>query len=145
MVHNSNMDEKDEVILEALLENSRIPLTHIASTLNISETAVRKRIKKLENKGIIRAYTAIVDPFYLGYEGVALVGVDAAPEKIVAVFEEIKQLPGIRYSAMTSGDHMMMFEVWYKSSEKLNKFILNLEKMEGVTRVCPAVYVKRAE
>ncbi|MBU0527686.1 MAG: Lrp/AsnC family transcriptional regulator [Candidatus Micrarchaeota archaeon] len=139
------MDEKDEVILEALIENSRVPLTRIASTLNISETAVRKRIKKLEGKGIIRAYTIIVDPFYLGYAGVALVGVDAAPERIVAVFEEIKGLAGIRYSAMTSGDHMMMFEVWYKSSEKLNKFILNLEKMEGVTRVCPAIYVKRAE
>jgi len=139
------MDKKDEVILEALMKNSRTPLTHIAAELNVTETAVRKRIKNLERKGILRAYTAIVDPYYLGYEGVALVGVDATPETIVSVFEKVKQLPSVRYSALTSGDHMMMFEVWCKNSKELDSFLKNLEKVNGVTRVCPAIFLKRVE
>lgn len=139
------MDKKDEVILEALMKNSRTPLTHIASELGVTETAVRKRIKNLERKGILRAYTAIVDPYYLGYEGVALVGIDATPETVVSVFESVKQLPNVRYSALTSGDHMMMFEVWCKGSKELDTFLKGLEKMKGVTRVCPAIFLKRVE
>jgi Lrp/AsnC family transcriptional regulator for asnA, asnC and gidA len=139
------MDKKDEFILESLMKDSRMPLTRMASAMGISETAVRKRVKKLESKGIIRAYTTIIDPYYLGYEGVALVGVDAKPEKIVDVFENIKILSVIRYSALTSGDHMMMFEVWCRNPSKLNDFLKDIERMEGVTRVCPAVMLKRVE
>jgi Lrp/AsnC family transcriptional regulator for asnA, asnC and gidA len=139
------MDKKDEFILEELMGNGRIPLTQIASMLNITETAVRKRIRKLERKGIIRSYTTIIDPFYLGYEGVALVGVDATPEQLLNVFEGIRDLSNTRYAALTSGDHMMMFEVWCKTPKELNKFLKNIEKIEGVTRVCPAVFLKRVE
>ncbi|MBU0532361.1 Lrp/AsnC family transcriptional regulator [Candidatus Micrarchaeota archaeon] len=139
------MDEKDGLILEALMKNSRISLTHIARELGVTETAVRKRIKKLERKAIIKSYTTIIDPYYLGYEGVALVGVDSVPEQMLNVFEQIKVLPITRYSALTSGDHMMMFEVWCKNSEELNKFLKIMEKMRGVTRVCPAIFLKRVE
>lgn len=145
MVLNSNMDKKDEFILEALMKNSRIPLTRIASELGVTETAIRKRIKKLERKGIIRNYTAIIDPYYLGYEGVALVGVDTTPEKLLSVFENVREMSVTRYAALTSGDHMMMFEVWCKNPQELNAFIKKLEKSDGVTRVCPAVFLKRVE
>jgi len=45
------MDEKDALIIEMLSKNARMPYLKIAKILNISETAVRKRIKKLEEKG----------------------------------------------------------------------------------------------
>jgi len=139
------MDEKDEKILEALLRNSRTPLTQIAASIGVSETAVRKRIKKMEEEGIIKAYTALIDPFYLGYSGVALVGVDATSEELLNVFEYIKSLPVTRYGALTSGDHMMMFEIWCRGPKELNKLLKNIEAMKGVTRVCPAVLLKRVE
>jgi Lrp/AsnC family transcriptional regulator for asnA, asnC and gidA len=139
------MDKKDEFILESLMKEGRMPFTHIASEMGITETAVRKRVRKLESRGIIRGYTTIMDPFYLGYEGVALVGVDAKPEKVVDVFESIKTMSVIRYSALTSGDHMMMFEVWCRNPSKLNRFLKDIEGMDGVTRVCPAVMLKRVE
>ena len=139
------MDKKDEMILNMLLKNGRIPITHMAPELEMTETAVRKRIEKLERIGAIRAYTAIVDPYFVGYEGAALVGVDATPEKILVVFEEIKSLPNVRYSALTTGDHMMMFEVWCKKTSELGSWIKNIEKMKGVTKVCPAIFLKRVE
>jgi len=139
------MDKKDEKILNMLLKNSRIPVTHIAPEIGMTETAVRKRIEKLEKIGAIRAYTAIVDPYFVGYEGAALVGVDAAPEKILTIFEELKGLPNVRYAALTTGDHMMMFEVWCKKTSELGKLIKDIEKMKGVTKVCPAIFLKRVE
>ena len=139
------MDEKNEFILKALLENSRVSLSSIAAQLGISETAVRKRIKKLEEVGAIKGYTTIVDPAYLGYEGVALVGVDAGPEDVVRVFERIRSAPHVKYGALSSGDHMMMFEVWCKTSMELNLFLKQIERIKGVTKVCPAVLLKKVD
>lgn len=139
------MDAKDETILTMLLKNSRIPLTAIASELGITETAVRKRIKKLEKRGAIKAYTAIVDPFYMGYTGVALVGIDATPERLLEVFRDIQKMPKVRYASLTTGDHMVMFELWCRTPAELDAFLKKLEKRKGVTRVCPAILLKRTE
>jgi len=49
--------------------------------LRARKAAVRKRIKKLEEMGVIRGYTIEVDPKKLGYELVCFVGLDVSPEK----------------------------------------------------------------
>ncbi len=139
------MDERDERILELLMENSRIPITEVAKELGITETAIRKRIKRLESCGAIRSYSTIVDPFLLGYSGVALVGIDATPEKILSILKYVNSLSGVRYASLTTGDHMIMFEVWCKTTQELDAFLKKLEKKEGVTRVCPAIVLKRTE
>jgi Lrp/AsnC family transcriptional regulator for asnA, asnC and gidA len=139
------MDEKDEEILLTLMRNSRTPLTRIAKKLGITETAVRKRIVKLEERGIIKSYTAIIDPFFIGYTGVALIGLDTTPPRLLPVFEHIKKLPESRYAALTSGDHMIMFEAWCKTSDELYALIKRLGKVDGVTRICPAILIRRTE
>lgn len=137
------MDEKDEEILLSLMHNSRIPLTRIAKKLGITETAVRKRMKRLEERGIIKAYTAIIDPFFVGYSGVALVGLDTTPPRLLPVFEYVRSLKETRYASLTSGDHMLVFEAWCKTPDELYSLIKKLGKMEGVTRICPAIFLKR--
>ena len=137
------MDEKDEKIIKLLMKNSRIPFNYIAKELDISETAVRKRIKKLEENGIIKAYTLLVDPFLIGYEGVALVGLDTVPNKLLDVFEKIKRIPEVRYVVLSSGDHMIMFEVWCKTQKVLKSVLKSIEKIDGVTKICPAILLKQ--
>lgn len=139
------MDKTDEMILRSFMYNSRTPVTHLAKKAGVSETAVRKRIVKLEKVGAIKAYTAIIDPFFIGFSGIALVGVDTAPEKMLSVFEKIKKIEGVRYCALTSGDHMIMFEVWCKDEKILSAEMKKIQNMEGVKRVCPAVLLKRIE
>jgi len=51
MVRISNFE-----LLKILMESSRTPFLRIASALGVSETAVRKRIKKLERNGVIKKY-----------------------------------------------------------------------------------------
>lgn len=139
------MDEKDEIILTTFLRNSRTPITKIAGELGMTETAVRKRVNKLERIGAIKAYTAIIDPYFAGFESVALVGVDARSEKLLSVLEKITDIDEVRYAALTSGDHMLMFEVWCKTPGQLNSIIERVVKMNGVTKVCPAIFLKRVE
>jgi len=139
------MDEKDEIILRMLMINSRIPMIDIARELGITETAIRKRVKKLEENGAIKGYTTIVDPFFLGYESVALIGVDSKPEKILTVLKQIKSMKETKDVSLTTGDHMIMFEAWCRNSKELGEFLKRVEQINGVTKVCPAICIKRRE
>ena len=50
------------------MENSRIPFLKVAKIFGVSETAMRKRVKKMEEMGIIRKYTVDVDPKKIGFK-----------------------------------------------------------------------------
>ena len=62
------VDEKDLRIIEILQKDARTTYTEIAKRLRVSESTIRKRVKQLEDDGIIKGYTINVDPTKLGYK-----------------------------------------------------------------------------
>lgn len=56
------IDEKDNVIVNLLLEDGRVSYSDIAERVGLTRTAVKNRVKSLESRGIITGYRAIVDP-----------------------------------------------------------------------------------
>lgn len=138
------LDETDMGILEILRKNARTPFLEVSKRLRISESTVRKRVKELETRGVIKKYTAIVEPSKLGYGGVALVGIDVRPEKFLEVAKKLAELENIRFVATSTGDHMLMTEIWMENSHDLGNFISSkIEIIEGVTRACPAILMER--
>lgn len=138
------LDERDKIIIDMLTRDARTPFTEIAKVLGISETAVRKRVKALEEAGVIRQYTIMVDPSKLGYNLVSLTGVDTLPEKIFEVANKLKEFEFVRNVYLTSGDHMIMAEIWAKDGEDLSDIISNkIGKLNGVTKVCPAIILEK--
>ncbi|KPU63101.1 transcriptional regulator [Thermococcus sp. EP1] len=138
------LDERDKVIIEMLTKDARMPFTEIAKTLGISETAVRKRVRALEEKGVIRQYSIKVDPQKLGYNLISLTGVDTKPEKLFEVAEKLKAFEFVRELYLSSGDHMIMAEIWAKDGEDLADIMSNkIGKIDGVTKVCPSIILER--
>ena len=138
------LDERDRIILEMLTKDARTPFTEIAKVLGISETAVRKRVKALEEAGVIKQYTIIVDPAKLGYNLVSITGIDTKPEKIFDVASKLKEFDFVRHVYLTSGDHMIMAEIWAKDGEDLSDIISNkIGRIDGVVKVCPAIILER--
>lgn len=133
------IDEKDLRILKILAENSRIPLTHLANELGITDVAIKKRIKRLEEDEIIIKYTVIVNPEKIGYNSVALIGINVEPGKIIAVAKKISEMPQIIFVALASGDHEIITEVWARNNNELAKIIENIGKIEGVVGVYPSI------
>jgi len=127
------------------MKNARTPYVKIAKMLEVSETAVRKRVKKLEEMGVIRKYTIEVDPKKIGFEIRALIGIDTKPERFISTLEKLKVMEEVISLYSASGDHMILVECWLKNSKELTSFVKKLETMEGVTRVCPAIILEKVK
>ena len=138
------MDETDTKILEILVKNARTSFLDMAKKLHISESTVRNRVNSLEKNGTIKKYSAIVEPSKLGYGSVALVGIDCKPENFLSVAKRLTEFDNIKFVATSSGDHMIMIEIWMNDGHKLRNFIReNIEEMDGVMRTCPAIITER--
>lgn len=132
------MDSRDKIIVKMLMENARIPKTHIAKVLGITETAVRKRIAKLEKDNVILGYKAIINYKTTGLSA-SLTGVDVEPERLWSVISELKKIEEVKSIMLTTGDHMIMLEIVAESVDELSEVHGRIEKLEGVKRICPAI------
>src|SRR5688500_3085578 len=61
-VRSRRVDATDERIVALLVSDGRASLTSMAAALNLSVPAVKRRVDRLERDGVIRGYTALVDP-----------------------------------------------------------------------------------
>jgi Lrp/AsnC family transcriptional regulator, regulator for asnA, asnC and gidA len=137
------IDEKDLRIIDMLRENARIPVTEIASRLDVSESTIRKRIIRLEKNGVITQYTVVVDPSKLGYNSVSMVGIDVESTHLLDVAMRMTEFPEVKFVATSTGDHMIITEIWTNDSKELGRFITeNIEKQEGVKRVSPTIILE---
>ena len=133
----------DFELIKLLMKNSRTPYVKLGELLGVSEAAIRKRIRKLEEDGVIRRYTIEVDPKKLGFKVNALIGLDTVSERFIAVIEELKAMEEVLGLYSASGDHMILLECWFKDSDELARFVKRLESIRGVTRVCPAIILEK--
>lgn len=138
------MDEKDRKIIEILAEDSRTPFTDIAKRLSVSESTVRKRIRVLEEEGVIKKYSIIIDPAKIGYNTVAIVGLDVEPPKFLSVASKLTEFEEVKYVATSTGDHMIMFEIWARDGKELTRVISEkIGKIDGIHRICPSIILEK--
>ena len=71
---NYQLDEIDKNILDFLVENTRMPFTEIAKQMNVSAGTIHVRVKKMEDAGIIKGSSLILDYGKLDYHSLLLWG-----------------------------------------------------------------------
>lgn len=133
----------DLEILEALKENSRASFMEMARRFGVTETAIRKRVRKLEDNGIILKYTIDVDTRKAGLGINAVIGLDTKPEAYMSTIDRLKSMKDVRDLRTSTGDHMILVDVWLESPEELSKFVKKIERIPGVTKTCPAIITDR--
>ncbi len=136
------LDERDLQIIKILMGNARTTMTEIAKRIGMTDVAVKKRIKRLEELGVIKKYTIVVDPAKIGYNSVALVGMDAEPESILEVANSLAQREYTKSVSLTTGDHMIMAEIWARDNSDLRKILEEIGKLKGVKKICPAIVLE---
>ena len=133
----------NDQLLDTLAEDSSRTWKQLAQELNISDTAIRKRVNKLRENGVIKKFTIEIDQRKLGYELTSFIGFDAKAESYIDILDEIKTWKEVRSIFQTSLDHDFLMECWFRNNDELTFFIGKLEKLDGVTMVCPATVIQR--
>jgi DNA-binding Lrp family transcriptional regulator len=128
------MDELDQQILEALNENARISYREITRKLKVSLSTISKRIKKLEDEGVIERYIPVINQEKLGYALTAIINMKISRGKLIEVQEKISK--DIHISAVfdITGDWDSLLIAHFKDRRDLNGFIKNILSMEYVER-----------
>lgn len=133
------LDDIDKQIIDILLENSRVTNLEIADQINRSESTVRQRIKKLIDENIIRKFSIIIDPFIIGKTSEAYVGIKTKPNKLLKIIQSLKEFDEIKKLSTTTGDYMIVCEIWTEKGEQLAEIIERIEELEGVIEVLPSI------
>jgi Lrp/AsnC family leucine-responsive transcriptional regulator len=128
------LDEIDLKILKMLQENGRIKRNEIAQATGLSVPSVSERIKKLEDAGIIKGYTAILDSKKLGKDITAFVFVSIDSSKNYPLFiERVMDVDEILECHSITGEGSHLLKVKTENTSTLEKLLARIQSWPGVT------------
>jgi Lrp/AsnC family leucine-responsive transcriptional regulator len=130
------MDAVDRHIIERLQQDGRATQQELAREIGLSQPTVAERIRKLEERGVIRGYAAKVDAVSLGKEITAFVGVSIEHPRFFDTFAEaVQQLDDVLECHRVAGDDSYMLKVKVTTPAALDDLLVGvLRQIPGVTR-----------
>jgi Lrp/AsnC family transcriptional regulator, leucine-responsive regulatory protein len=118
------IDETDAIILELLQDNARISQADVARSVGLAPSAVLERIRKLEARGTIRGYAALLDPHVLDQRMLAFVAVQSeeAPGDD-GVARALAQCPEVLELHHVAGDDCYLLKVRARDAEHIGQLL----------------------
>lgn len=117
------LDDTDRHIITLLQADARMPIKALAERIGLSAPGASERLRRLEDRGVIRAFTVEVDPHALGYSLQAIVRVKPLPGKLQAVQKLLEAIPELSECDKVTGDDCFIVRLHLRSIEHLD-FIL---------------------
>src|ERR687898_2398433 len=135
------LDEVAKQIIEQLQEDGRRPYAAIAKTVGLSEAAVRQRIQRLLDAGVMQI-VAVTNPLTLGFQRQAMIGVRADGD-LREVADRLGALDDVDYVVVTAGSFDILVELVAEDDEHLLR-VLNeqIRQVPGVRDTEPFVYLR---
>jgi DNA-binding Lrp family transcriptional regulator len=129
-----SLDETDVKILKALTLDARLSSRQIAKQCGVSIGTVLSRIKKMEKKGIIKGYSALLEHEKLGYELTVVSEITVSKGRLLEMENEIARLPNVCCVYDVTGLIDAVIVAKFKNREELGKFTKRLLAMPYVER-----------
>ncbi|GGC60532.1 AsnC family transcriptional regulator [Siccirubricoccus deserti] len=133
-----SLDEVDRQILAELQADGRMTNVELARRVGLSAPPCLRRVRRLEEEGIIRGYHADLDPVALGYEITffALVGLESQKEAVLATFEgAVREWPEVRECHMIRGGGDFLLRLVARDTAHENALTSRLTAAPEVARV----------
>jgi Lrp/AsnC family transcriptional regulator, regulator for asnA, asnC and gidA len=135
------LDDVSKGIIEQLQEDGRRSYAEIGKAVGLSEAAVRQRVQKLTDAGVMQV-VAVTDPMQLGFYRQAMIGIRATGDT-TKVAEQLSVIPEIDYVVLTAGSFDVLAEVVCESDEDLIELLNHrIRAIEGVLSTETFVYLK---
>ncbi len=128
------LDPVDRQILALLQENARIPQAEIARTVGLAPSAVLERLRKLEARGVVRDYVAVLDPRALDQRLLAFVAVRTTDRPGEArVSDTLAAIPEVLEAHQVAGDDCLLLKIRARDPEHLSRILRErIGSVEGV-------------
>jgi Lrp/AsnC family leucine-responsive transcriptional regulator len=138
------LDETDQSLLAALMEDSRRSLKALAAIAGLSSPSVAERLRRLEERKVITAYSVHVDPRAFGYMLQAIVRVRPLPGQMHAIERLIQGTPEFTECDKVTGEDCLIARLHVRSMEQLDAILDRLsDQAETNTSIIKATPVKR--
>lgn len=132
-MRGSTLDEIDIKILTLLQEDGRISQHDLAQAVDLSSPATGERLRKLEERGIIRRFTAVLDPKKLGRDVTAFVAVGVDGSRHYAAFvKKATQHPDIQECHAITGQGSHLLKIRTQSTSTLEGVLGRIQSWPGV-------------
>jgi len=135
------LDELSKRIIEQLQEDGRRPYATIGKAVGLSEAAVRQRVQRLLDAGVMQI-VAVTDPLQVGFSRQAMIGVRAEGD-LGKVADRLAEMPEVDYVVITAGSFDLLAEAVCEDDDALLELISNkIRTIEGVRTTETFVYLK---
>jgi DNA-binding Lrp family transcriptional regulator len=128
------LDNVDLQIINLLQEDSRLSFNKIAEKLGIAVGTAYNRVKILEEKGVLKGYTAVVDHAKVGYGLTVIILIQAAGKHLQDVEKEVAKIDNVVSVYDITGDFDIAVVAKFKDRDSLNTFIKSTLSMPYVQR-----------
>jgi Lrp/AsnC family transcriptional regulator for asnA, asnC and gidA len=142
MSMSAGVDAVDRQIVAALQRDGRRPFTSIARDVGLSEAAVRQRVARLREAGVMQV-VAVADPMTLGFKTMAMVGITVDGRARKRVAEAVGRLPEVSYLVLTAGSFDLLAEVVCEDNDHLLHLLSeDLAGIDGVRETRTFMYLR---
>jgi Lrp/AsnC family leucine-responsive transcriptional regulator len=137
-------DDTDRKILAALVEDGRATYDDVGRQVSLSAPAVKRRIDRLRERGVLRGFTALVDPAALGATTEALIELFYAPGiGLGQVRDSLRPIPEIAEAWSVTGDADCIVRVRARDPQDLERIIMTLQRESSVLRTRSQIIMSR--
>jgi Lrp/AsnC family leucine-responsive transcriptional regulator len=129
------MDSIDFKILNLLQKNARITVSEISGMINLSIPACSERLKKLEQSGVIKQYTAIIDSKYLNKFLTAFMFISLERPRFTEQFiEKISSEADILECHYLAGDFDYLLKIITDNTDTLEELLQRIKSVQGIQK-----------
>jgi DNA-binding Lrp family transcriptional regulator len=134
------VDETDREIVALLRENARRSYQDVGQRVHLSAPAVKRRVDRLEAEGVIRGYTAVVDPVAFGWHAEAFVDLYCEGRMPGdAIKRAVEREPGVVSAHTVAGEASALLHVMAHDTKDLEAVLERIRGFDGVTRTVTEV------
>ncbi len=132
------MDAIDRLILGELQADGKLSNVELAQRVHLSPSACLRRVKQLEDGGVIAQYVALLNPKAVGQHGISftIINLESMSNQLLMAFEQaVRDEPQILDCFYVAGSNDYLIRFSYRDSEDLERFHMEvLMRLPGVER-----------
>ena len=137
----AQLDDVSKKIIEQLQVDGRRSYAEIGKAVGLSEAAVRQRVQKLTDSGVMQV-VAVTDPMQLGFFRQAMIGIRASADTRILA-EQLAAIDAVDYVVLTAGTFDILAEVVCEDDDELLELLNSkIRNLDGVLSTETFVYLK---